>query len=159
MNKVILMGRLARDPESRMAGNNLEVTRFSIAVNAERANRNGERDAEFINCVSFGNTAGVINRYCRKGSQILVTGRIQNGSYEKDGVKRYTTDVVVESFEFAGSGSGSSSNGSSAQGSASSYDMPSFDTPSSNIQTTDVSSDPYKDFGDEITLSSDDLPF
>ncbi len=154
MNKVILMGRLTRDPESRMTASNLEVTRFSIAVNNDRPSRNGENNAEFINCVSFGNQAGVISKYCTKGSQILVTGRIQNGSYEKDGIKRYTTDVVVESFEFAGS-----SNGGARSNSNDSYDMPSFDNAPMSAPTTDVSSDPYKDFGEEITLSSDDLPF
>ncbi len=153
MNKVFLMGRLTRDPESRMTASNLEVTRFSIAVNNDRGSRNGENNAEFINCVAFGNQAGVISKYCTKGSQILVTGRIQNGSYEKDGIKRYTTDIVVETFEFAGSGSGNRT--SSNEG----FDMPSFDAPAPSAPTADVSSDPYKNFGDEITLSSDDLPF
>ncbi len=152
MNKVILMGRLTRDPESRMSSGNLEITRFSLACNSDRQSRDGERNAEFINCVAFGNQAGVISKYLRKGSQALVTGRIQNGSYEKDGIKRYTTDVVVESFEFVGSGSGGSNN--SNQGN---FDMPSFDAPSA--PTVDVSEDPYKEFGEEITLSSDDLPF
>ncbi len=159
MNKVFLMGRLTRDPESRMSSSNMEITRFSLACNSDRVARNGENNAEFINCVSFGNQASVISKYCRKGSQLLVTGRIQNGSYEKDGVKRYTTDIIVDSFEFVGGGSGSGANNNSSASANASYDMPSFDTPTSNIQTTDVSSDPYKDFGDEITLSSDDLPF
>ncbi len=155
MNKVILMGRLSRDPESRMTGNNLEVVRFSLAVNAEFANRNGEREAEFINCVAFGNTANTINKYCTKGTSIAVIGRIRNGSYDaQDGTKRYTTDVVIDSFEFAGSSSRGAGNNNS-----SSYDVPSFDAPAPKVETTNVTTDPYKDFGDEITLSSDDLPF
>ncbi len=113
MNKVILMGRLTRDPEVRYsAGDNaMAVARFSLAVDRRRrANGSDEQTADFINCVSFGRQAEFAEKYLRKGTKLLVTGRIQTGSYtNKDGVKVYTTDVVVEEQEFAES-KGSSEN-------------------------------------------------
>ena len=118
MNKVILMGRLTRDPEVRYsAGDNaMAVARFSLAVDRRRrANGGDEQTADFINCVSFGKQAEFAEKYLRKGTKLLVTGRIQTGSYtNKDGVKVYTTDVVVEEQEFAES-KGSSDNGGFAQ--------------------------------------------
>ncbi len=159
MNKVILIGRFTRDPESRMSQSNMEISRFSLACQGEFVNRNGEREVEFINCVAFNRLATTINRYCRKGSLISATGRIRNSSYDaQDGTKRYTTDIVIEQLEFLGSRQGSSDNAPAVDNSVA-YSPSAASTPSSNIETTDVSEDPYKDFGDEFTLSSDDLPF
>lgn len=104
MNKVILIGRLTKDPELRFAaGTGNAVTRFSLAVT-----RQFKRDeADFINCVAFGKQAETIAQYLTKGSQIAVTGNIRTGSYDaQDGSKRYTTDVAVETFEFVGSKGG-----------------------------------------------------
>ncbi|MBU5454300.1 single-stranded DNA-binding protein [Caproiciproducens sp. MSJ-32] len=101
MNKVILIGRLTKDPElSYAAGSGVAVARFTLAVT-----RPFKRDeADFINCVAFNKTAETIGQYLAKGRQIAVTGNIRTGSYDaKDGTKRYTTDVVVETFEFIGS--------------------------------------------------------
>ena len=103
MNKVILMGRLTRDPEVRYsAGENaLAIARYTLAVD-RRFRRDGEASADFISCVSFGRTAEFAEKYFRQGLKIAVTGRIQTGSYtNKDGQKVYTTDVVVEENEFA----------------------------------------------------------
>lgn len=103
MNKVILMGRLTRDPEVRYSqgATATAIARFSIAVD-RRFKRDGEPDADFINCVAFGRTGEFIERYGHKGTKFVVEGRIQTGSYtNKDGVKVYTTEVVVESQEFA----------------------------------------------------------
>lgn len=101
MNKVILIGRLTKEPETRTSGDT-EVTRFSIAVNRPFKNDNGDYDADFPNCVAFGKTAEFIEKYFNKGDMIAVVGRIQTGSYtNKNGDKVYTTDVVVESAEFA----------------------------------------------------------
>lgn len=102
MNKVILMGRLTRDPEVRYSqGSNLAVARYSLAVD-RRFKRDGEPDADFINCVAFGKAAEFSEKYFTKGMKVVVTGRIQTGSYtNKDGQKVYTTDVVVEDQEFA----------------------------------------------------------
>ena len=159
MNKVILTGRLTRDPESRMTQSNMEVARFSLACQGEFVNKNGEREVEFINCVAFNRLATTINKYCRKGSLIGATGRIRNSSYDaSDGSKRYTTDIVIEQLEFLGSRTNSEGSSNSFENSNVSAYSPLPDA-SSNIETTDISEDPYKEIGDEFTLSSDDLPF
>lgn len=111
MNKVILMGRLTRDPEVRYSQGEsaTAVARYTLAVD-RRFNRNGdENTADFIGCVAFGRSAEFAEKYLHKGTKIAVTGRIQTGSYtNKDGVKVYTTDVVVEDHEFVESKSSSS---------------------------------------------------
>ena len=112
MNKVILMGRLTRDPEVRYSqGENANaVARYTLAVD-RRFKRDGDATADFINCVAFGRAAEFAERYLRQGIKIAVTGRIQTGSYtNKDGVRVYTTDVVVEEQEFAESKAASASN-------------------------------------------------
>ena len=104
MNKVILMGRLTRDPEVRYSQgeNATAVARYTLAV-ARRYNRNkDEQSADFINCVAFGRNGEFAEKYLRKGTKIAATGRIQTGSYtNKDGVRVYTTEVVIEDQEFA----------------------------------------------------------
>ena len=104
MNKVILMGRLTRDPEVRYSQggeNSLAIARYTLAVD-RRFKRDGDATADFINCVSFGRAAEFAEKYFRQGLKVVVTGRIQTGSYtNKDGQKVYTTDVVVEEQEFA----------------------------------------------------------
>jgi single-strand DNA-binding protein len=103
MNKVILMGRLTRDPEVRYsAGENaLAIARYTLAVD-RRFRRDGEATADFINCVSFGRTAEFAEKYFHQGIRIVVSGRIQTGSYtNREGQKVYTTEVVVEEQEFA----------------------------------------------------------
>lgn len=107
MNKCVLIGRLTKDPELRFSGNSENSsTRFTVAVQ-----RQYKRDeADFINCVAFNKTAETISKYFTKGKPIAITGHIQTGSYDaQDGTKRYTTDVIVESFEFV---SGSNDNNS-----------------------------------------------
>ena len=151
MNKVILTGRFTKDPESRMGSNQLEVARFSLACQNDFMTKDGNRDTEFVNCVAFGKTASTITKFCKKGQMISATGRIKNNSYTaQDGTKRYTTDIVVESFEFLG-----------GKSSGASTDMPMEEEPmmNDNLETTDVTEDPYKDFGEEVNISSDDLPF
>lgn len=105
MNKVILMGRLTRDPEVRYSSgdNAMAIARYSIAVDRRGRRTQGgeEQTADFINCVAFGRSGEFAEKYFRKGTKVLVTGRIQTGSYEKDGRRIYTTDVVVEEQEFA----------------------------------------------------------
>ncbi len=103
MNKVILMGRLTRDPEVRysQSENSLAIARYTLAVD-RRFKRDNEQSADFISCVAFGKTAEFAERYLKQGTKICVTGRIQTGSYtNKDGVKVYTTEVVAEEVEFA----------------------------------------------------------
>ena len=113
MNKVILMGRLTRDPEVRYSSgdNQMAIARYSLAVD-RRGRRDGDgQTADFINCVAFGNAAEFAEKYFHKGIKIAITGRIQTGSYtNKEGQKVYTTDVVVEEQEFAESKAASSEN-------------------------------------------------
>ena len=114
MNKVILMGRLTRDPEVRYSQGEqaLAIARFTLAVD-RRFKRDGDQQtADFISCVAFGKTAEFVERYCHQGTKLVVEGRIQTGSYtNRDGVKVYTTEVVVENTEFAESKAAASSNG------------------------------------------------
>lgn len=103
MNKVILMGRLTRDPEVRYSQgeNSTAIARYTLAID-RRYHKDGEQSADFISCVAFGKAGEFAEKYLRKGTKIVITGHIQTGSYtNKDGVKVYTTDVVVEDQEFA----------------------------------------------------------
>lgn len=103
MNKVILMGRVVRDPDVRYSqgANPTAVARYSLAV-PRKFKRDNEPDCDFINCIAFGKLGEFAEKYLHKGVKIAVTGRIQTGSYtNKDGQKVYTTDVVVEEQEFA----------------------------------------------------------
>ena len=119
MNKVILMGRLTRDPEVRYSqgDNAMAIARYTLAVD-RRFNRNSEEQAaDFINCVVFGKGGEFAEKYFRKGTKVVVSGRIQTGSYtNKDGVKVYTTEVVAEDQEFAESKNNSSADGGFASG-------------------------------------------
>lgn len=129
MNKVILMGRLTRDPEVRYSQgeNSLAIARYTLAVD-RRFKRDGEATADFISCVVFGKSAEFTERYFRQGLRVVVSGRIQTGSYtNKDGVKVYTTEVVVEEQEFAESKASSESNMNSYQASPSPSPAPSAD--------------------------------
>ena len=131
MNKVILMGRLTRDPEVRYSQSNtgdgqMAIARYTLAVD-RRFNRNGDQSADFIGCVAFGRSAEFAEKYLKQGTKIAITGRIQTGSYtNKDGNKVYTTDVVVEEQEFAESKAASDANRSSMGGS---YQTPSAPNP------------------------------
>lgn len=111
MNKVILVGRLTRNPEVRYGGaNNTAVARFSLAVD-RRFKRENEPTADFINCVAVGKSAEFIEKYFKKGVKVSICGHIQTGSYtNKDGQKVYTTDVFVEEQEFAESRNASQQN-------------------------------------------------
>ena len=112
MNKCILVGRLTKDPETRVSqgDNGTMITRFSIAVNRRFKNKEGVYEADFPNCVCYGKTAEFVDQYFKKGMAIGITGRLVTGSYtNKDGQKVYTTDVVVEEAEFVESKNSSSS--------------------------------------------------
>ena len=109
MNKVILMGRLTRDPEIRYSQGerSMAIARYTLAVD-RKFKKDGEQSADFISCVAFGRNGEFVEKYLHQGTKILVEGRIQTGSYtNKDGQKVYTTDVVIEECEFAESKSSS----------------------------------------------------
>ena len=102
MNKVVLVGRLTKDPELRFAaGSGNSVSKFTVAVNRQFK----KDETDFISCVAFGKTAEIIAQHFTKGKQIAVSGSIRTGSYDaQDGTKKYTTDVAVDTFDFIGSG-------------------------------------------------------
>lgn len=114
MNKVILMGRLTRDPDvrySQTANGSMAVARYTLAVD-RRFKKDGEANADFISCVAFGKVGEFAEKYLHQGTKIVVEGRIQTGSYtNKDGNKVYTTDIYVENCEFAESKATSEQNG------------------------------------------------
>ncbi len=116
MNKVILLGRLTRDPEVRYSqgASSMAVARFSIAV-GRRIKREGEPEADFFNCTAFGKQAEFVEKYLRKGTKIVVTGRIQNDNYtNKDGQTVYSIKVMVEEMEFAESKNATGNQGNMA---------------------------------------------
>ena len=151
MNKVILMGRLTRDPEVRYsAGENaLAIARYTLAVD-RRVRRDGEASADFISCVCFGRSAEFAEKYFRQGLKIAVTGRIQTGSYtNRDGQKVYTTEVVVEDQEFAESKASSDSY-------VASHPQASMPAPSSMPNPGAASADGFMNIPDGI---DEELPF
>ena len=155
MNKVILIGRLARDPELRTTPSNLSVATFSIAVSRTFNSQGGTPETDFINCVVWRRQAENLAKYCRKGSQVAVEGRIQTRNYTaQDGSKRYVTEVMCDNITFLGTKNDNPS-------SANPFVDNNYQAPMEpmSMPTTDISEDPFKDFGEEITLSDDDLPF
>ena len=157
MNKVVLVGRLTRDPEVRSTSSGSNTARFTVAVNRNFKNKDGQYDADFVSCVAFRNTADFVSKFFKKGSMIGLEGRIQTGSYDaQDGSKRYTTDVVVDNVEFVG---GRNEGGSPALSNNSYVDMPAND-PIDMMPEYDIpTSDPYENYDKEISLSDNDLPF
>ena len=104
MNTAILIGNLARDPETRNTPSGVSCTTFTVACNRRFVNQQGVREADFINCVAWRSTADFIGRYMTKGTKVAIDGTIQTRSYDaQDGTKRYVTEVVVDNIEFAGS--------------------------------------------------------
>lgn len=139
MNKVVLSGRLTRDVELRESEGGTKIARFNVAVSRNYKNKEGKYDADFISCVAYRNTAEFVGKYFHKGDGIIVEGRIQTGSYEaKDGVIKYTTDVVVENVEF---------NGKAKEGSEEVAE-----------NAADITST-YDNLDKEVSLKDEDLPF
>lgn len=132
MNRVILIGRLTKDPEIRTSGN-YTIASFSIAVD-RKYKREGEAEADFFNCTAFNKTAEFVEKYCKKGTKMVVEGRIQNDNYEKDGVKHYGVKIMVDSLEFAESKGASS-------------------TPSAKVEVTG------DEFVDAASALTEELPF
>lgn len=150
MNRAMLIGRLTAKPELKYTNSNVPFARFTIAVNRPFNNQEGNREADFINIIVWRKQAEVICNYFDKGNLIAVEGRIQTGSYDdKDGNKRYTTDVVLDQFHFIESKSqreGSVNN--------SSNDVTPYDYAQPEV---DVDSDPFADFGDSVSIDDNFL--
>ena len=155
MNKVILMGRLTRDPEVRYSQSeqSMAIARFTLAVDRRFKRDGDQQSADFISCTAFGKTGEFIERYCHQGTKLVVEGRMQTGSYtNKDGNKVYTTDIVVESCEFAESkaASGSSSDTNSSNNNNNGYQ-------NNNYPGTGVDADGFMNIPDGI--DDEGLPF
>ena len=130
MNKVILMGRLTRDPDVRYSAgeSGTSVARYTLAVDRRFNKRDGEATADFISCVAFGRSAEFAEKYFHQGMSVSISGRIQTGSYtKKDGVKVYTTEVIVEEQEFAESRAEAEANRASFQRQSAPSPAPSAD--------------------------------
>lgn len=145
MNKVILIGRLTKDPDLRYTQSGTAVASFTLAVNRRFANQNGEREADFINCVAWQKAAEFVANYFTKGQQMALEGRLQVRSYDgDDGKRRWVTEVVVEQMEFVGSkndNKDNSGNGNSSGG------------------THSGSSSSYEGLGQEVMFDDNELPF
>ncbi len=147
MNKVILMGRLTRDPETRYGGpTNTAIARFSLAVD-RRFKREGQPTADFFNCTAFGRTGEFVEKYLRKGTKVLVEGEIQNDNYtNKDGNMVYSVRVIANNIEFAESKNASGGGGGFTPAEPGSAPMPSADI-----------GDGFMDIGDGV--DDEDIPF
>ena len=156
MNKAILVGRLTKDPELKMTENTKrEVCQFTIAVNRPYTNDEGERKADFINCVVWDKLAENLSKYQKKGNQIAVEGRIQTRNYDdKEGKKVYVTEIFVSNISFLDSkGSNDSVNN---------LEEPPVKAGSmtgEQVDTTPMENDPFAEFGDSIEVNENDLPF
>ena len=156
MNKVFLIGRLTRDPELRYTSSNIAVATFSIAVDRNFSNAAGEREADFINIVVWRKQAENVKNYMHKGSQVAIDGRIQTRSYDDtDGKKRYVTEVVADNVQFLDSKGSRDASAPTSAPEPTPYDFASQPEP----KTSDVKNDPFADFGNNIEISDDDLPF
>ena len=151
INRTVLVGRLTRDPELKTTNNGTAVAQFTLAVNRQFTNAQGERDADFVNCVIWRKGAETLAQYTHKGSLIGVDGRIQTRTYDdKDGKTVFVTEVVADSFSFMES---KKDNQPSIKQTTQAYVKQAVD------KAKPASPDPFADSGDSIDISDDDLPF
>lgn len=151
MNRVCLVGRLTAKPELRYTGANVPYVRFTIAVNRGYNSQQGQPNTDFIGILAWRRTAENIGNYLDKGSMISVEGYIQTGNYtDKEGNKRYTTDIVAENVQFLSS-RGQNNNSNNSAPAATPYDY----EPTPN--TVDVDEDPFADFGDNVSIDDNFL--
>ena len=161
MNKVVIVGRLTRDPDLRYPSTNVPVANFTVAVNRPFENQNGERVADFINVIVWRNQAENVKKYVGKGSLVGVEGRIQTRNYDgADGKKVYVTEVVADRVEFLESRNASQARMSS-ESNYNTQPEPQMNAPEEMPQpTTNIEEeDPFANFGNEVEISDDDLPF
>ena len=150
MNRVMLIGRLTAKPELRYTGSNVPFARFTVAVNRTFTASNGQRETDFINCVIWRKQAENVCNYLDKGSLVSVEGRIQTGSYDdKDGNKRYTTDVVADNVQFLESKSQAQSRANN--------DVTPYDYQDAPVNDVNIEEDPFADFGDSVSIDENFL--
>lgn len=143
MNLCIEIGRLTNKPELRYTTSNIATTKFTLAVKRNMPNKEGNYDSDFVSCVAYNKTAELISKYLDKGSQIAIKGRIQTGNYEKDGKKIYTTDIVVDEIKFLDTKKKEENN----------------EVSDTEIVQKAMSDDPFKEFGQQIQIDNEGLPF
>lgn len=154
MNKVFLIGRLTADPELRYTSSNLPVASFSLAVNRSFTSQSGEREADFINIVVWNKQAENCKNYLNKGSQVAIDGRIQVSKYQdQSGQNRYRTEVVANNVQFL------DTKASREQRVENSSVNPYNLGEQKEVNLNDIPDDPFKDFGAEIKIEENDLPF
>lgn len=167
LNRVVLVGRLTRDPDLRYTPNGVAVANFNIACNRPFKNQQGEQEADFINCVVWRKPAENLANYMKKGSMIGVDGRVQTRSYEgQDGKMVYVTEVVADSVQFLES-RGASGGQQQQYGSSGGYNQqnqyqqqPQYQQPQTQqSQQTQQSNNPFQNDGEQIDIADDDLPF
>lgn len=156
MNKAILVGRLTKDPELKMTENTKrEVCQFTIAVNRPYTNEDGERQADFINCVVWDKLAENLAKYQKKGNQIAVEGRIQTRNYEdKDGKRVYVTEIIATNITFLDSKGTSDSVNNLEE-----PPVKAGPITGEQIDSIPTENDPFEAFGDSIEVNDSDLPF
>lgn len=155
MNKAFLIGRLTRDPELRYSSSNAAIVNFSIAIDRQYTNNQGQRETDFINIVAFQKQAENVKKYLSKGSLVAIDGRIQTRNYEdKDGKRVYVTEVVADRVQFLES-KGSSNVSAGKEENVSPADFQTDAAP----KETNVSDDVFADFGSSIEISDDDIAF
>jgi|SRR5690625_3798333 len=154
LNRVVLVGRLTRDPDLRYTPNGVAVANFTLAVNRPFTNQQGNRDADFINCVVWRRPAENLANYMKKGNMVGVDGRLQTRRYEdQDGKMVYVTEVVADSVQFLESRSSTANDSQGVSGFNEQFNQ-------NRQQANQVEQDdPFKDDGQPIDLSDDDLPF
>lgn len=154
MNKAFLIGRLTRDPELRYSSSNAAIVNFSIAIDRQYTNNQGQRETDFINIVAFQKQAENVKKYLSKGSLVAIDGRIQTRNYEdKDGKKVYVTEVVADRVQFLESKGSSNSNATHED------NVSPADFQNTAPKETNVSDDVFADFGSSIEISDDDIAF
>ena len=158
MNKVILIGRLTRDPELRYTSSNIPVATFSLAVDRTFTGQNGERETDFINIVVWRKQAENCKNYINQGSQVAVEGRIQTRNYEdQNGQKRYVTEVVADNVQFLDTKASREQRMNNNSNNVNPYNL--GETSNTSTTANDIPEDPFKDFGEEIKIEENDLPF
>lgn len=142
MNEVVLVGRLTKDPDLRMTQSGSDITKITIAINRHFKDKNGIYNTDFFDILLWNSLAKRVNEWCKKGDTIGVRARLQNSSYtDNDGKKVYKNEIIAESISFISSSRKKEKEGENVQ------------------QTINHESDPFKDFGEELVLNDDDLPF
>lgn len=144
MNKVFLIGHLVKDPELRYTSSNIPVASFTLAVNRNFTNQNGEKEVDFINIVAWKKQAENIHKYCFKGSKVAIDGRLQTRTYEdQNGQKRYVTEVVSENIEFLSTKKEEAREKSNSE----------------ILKDVMTDKDPFEEFAKETQVANSDLPF